>query len=453
MVVMAGFVGGACDAWDAGSTRLERHGRRYGAVCGSRARGRGTPSRTNKGAPVASGRVLEPSRQKSRFDAVAVGAPVVKRFEGENQTRTWYLWYSGLGEPHEKEPFRIGLAVSNNGVLWERHEGSYGKESVLDVNVDEWWAFDTEHVVVGDIQLLSSLKVRAEGSVFFMFYHGTDHVELDVDASIMGLLSASRVTRATSSLKSSRIGVALSLDGFHWSRIEGDFANGAVLDVRPSQRPDGLGVLYRYPSVIQTDEELLMVFNKVVVDDRYTARSEIHLATSQDGLKWSELGSILPLDLQESGILGYGRPSVLRLADNEYVMFVELIGGAGCAYERSIGMARSANGRHWILATDEDGSYACVSRSSEDNAADCSSIAWDGGGVGSPFAILADDIDTVNLYYEGYAAPPGSSPQQNGNDESLTPAAHIGLATCALSKLHEPEGLPKFQRVQLPTIP
>ena len=189
-----------------------------------------------------------------------------------------------------------------------------------------------------------------------------------------------------------------------------------------------------------------MVFNKVFVEGPKQVRSEVHLASSQDGLKWTEHGAILPPRLEGADVIGYGRPCVLRLPDSAgYVAFVELV---AADFTRSIGMARSKDGRQWTQARRPAGSsddettssvYRCLDASKRED------VMWDAGGVKSPFAMLAADSNVVHLYYEGLSTA-SSAP------DGQVHAPQIGLATCSLRDVCDEATLPRFQRVLLPVL-
>lgn len=56
-----------------------------------------------------------------------------------------------------------------------------------------------------------------------MYYFGGDHEEEEVGGSGDGSVSTIKGTKL-------RIGVAVSQDGFYWSRVEGEYPSGAVLE-------------------------------------------------------------------------------------------------------------------------------------------------------------------------------------------------------------------------------
>lgn len=112
------------------------------------------------GPPAAPGLVLAPAETAS-FDDLVVGGACVKRFltdEGES----WLMWYSARDDGFDKEVVplasgQIGLATSTDGVSWKR-EGP-----VLRENKDDWFWFDTTHVGIGDVQVMSSEAQRTGG--------------------------------------------------------------------------------------------------------------------------------------------------------------------------------------------------------------------------------------------------------------------------------------------------
>jgi hypothetical protein len=73
------------------------------------------------------------------------------------------------------------VAVSSDGITWQRGgarvEGDRGPQRsqdvgrVLEPNAD-WWAHDTCHLSVSDVQILSSSSVSGGTGVYWMFYSG-----------------------------------------------------------------------------------------------------------------------------------------------------------------------------------------------------------------------------------------------------------------------------------------
>ena len=95
--------------------------------------------------------------------------PVVKRFTDEMEGERWMMWYSGRsGQIEADAPTSYGLrgsgcvghAISKDGLVWERLAGDEVGGSCLGPNEESWWCFDTKHVSVGDVNVLSSQIVQ-----------------------------------------------------------------------------------------------------------------------------------------------------------------------------------------------------------------------------------------------------------------------------------------------------
>lgn len=81
------------------------------------------------------------------------------------------MWY--YGRSNDKES--IGLAVSSNGVHWERGEiaAKMSDDVGLVMNCGEdWWGFDTQSIRPCEVVIMSSAKVRANSSVYWLYYTG-----------------------------------------------------------------------------------------------------------------------------------------------------------------------------------------------------------------------------------------------------------------------------------------
>ena len=126
----------------------------------------------------------------------------------------------------------IGIAVSEDGIVWRRGGSptetyrtggdaeafenlSVDVGAVLYPNNEDWWVFDTAHVSVGDVHMISSGNVSggAGGGIYWMYYQGGDKEEVD------GVEDGAR-DRACVSHKTGETG-----------RIEGEHHTHAVLDV------------------------------------------------------------------------------------------------------------------------------------------------------------------------------------------------------------------------------
>nr|CAD1826502.1 unnamed protein product [Ananas comosus var. bracteatus] len=98
--------------------------------------------------------------------------PVVERYLTDASER-WLMWYHGLGPRGGADA--VGIAVSNNGVHWERGSGDVASGDdvgrVMGQSTD-WWAFDTERVRPSDVLIMSSAKLRTPGAVYWLYYTG-----------------------------------------------------------------------------------------------------------------------------------------------------------------------------------------------------------------------------------------------------------------------------------------
>ncbi|KAL4319411.1 hypothetical protein GQ457_18G025730 [Hibiscus cannabinus] len=157
------------------------------------------------------------------WDCKEIGSPVVKRFLSDEEER-WYMWYHGAStDPQGSDS--IGLAVSSNGVHWER--GTGGVKSSADVGLvmscgSDWWAFDTESIRPGEVVIMSSAKVRASSAVYWLYYTGYSAEKLEISGTLKHLAAKLEPLRSLP-------GLAISQDGRHWARIEGEHHSGACL--------------------------------------------------------------------------------------------------------------------------------------------------------------------------------------------------------------------------------
>jgi len=175
--------------------------------------------------------------------------PVVKRYRTVEGDENWRMWYSGRDTNFDPEAIgistgRVGLAESTDGITWERLAGDEELGSVLDFNTEEWWGYDTVHTMAGDVQIISTDKVRGSSAVTggygvnFMFVSGGDAEEVDMG----GVSFGGKTLPEGTSIKGlrMRIGLALSYDGIHWTRMEGDHETGAIFDVGEDGEFDAL---------------------------------------------------------------------------------------------------------------------------------------------------------------------------------------------------------------------
>jgi predicted GH43/DUF377 family glycosyl hydrolase len=185
------------------------------------------------------------------------------------------------------------------------------------------------------------------------------------------------------------IGLAVSQDGLHWSRVEGPSPHGAVLEIGKEGEFDNIFVIN--PTVIELEREYRMYYNTY---DMSIQKFVIGCAVAKDGLlTWEKVGPIFAgaEDGDDENCFDYkgaSRRHILRLDDGSYRMYYEGVSKAGI---HSIGLAKSNDGLKWTKASTEP----ILSRRSD-------SEGWDNGGVGSPHVVWLPNERRWRLYYMGY---------------------------------------------------
>ncbi|KAK4536368.1 hypothetical protein CDCA_CDCA08G2393 [Cyanidium caldarium] len=371
----------------------------------------------------------QPDADKPRvlpFDSLRFGGPVVRRVHTDEVRgeRAWRMYYYGRSvDFHDQRvcPLptgSVGVAESDDGLVWRRVRGMERGGAVLAPNLENWWCFDSQHVGVGDVQWLSSTKVRGACGAYFMYYFGGDAEAVSLPA--MGGSGDARTVRGLRM----RVGVAVSKDGLHWSRLEGACPNGAVLDVGGAGAFDAL--YCGWPAVVQRPSDGMYLLYYHALDLR-TSRFAVGVALSADGLRWhrrSPPEPVLSGSAAGSGAFderGVGTRSVIVLdeAQREHVaqwldgmapqlvMFAEGVDSRG---RHSIGLYASEDGFVW-RSMRSDGQPVLAPAADPHH--------WDAGSVGTPCAVIMDDL-TVRLYYVGFEKTPA--------DPTLTSRSCIGLA-------------------------
>ncbi|XP_010498999.1 PREDICTED: uncharacterized protein LOC104776603 [Camelina sativa] len=331
------------------------------------------------------GLVLDLGVSKDSWDSEEIGSPVVKRFLSDNEER-WHMWYHGSSKQNPVSD-SIGLAVSNNGIHWERGKGKV--ESNEDVglvmsNGEDWWGFDTASVQPGEVAIMSSSKVRADSSVYWMYYTGysTETVEIQPHGLTSVLGNPERFLLCDENVEKSKVyrslpGLAISQDARHWARIEGEHHSGALFDVGSEKDWDFLYIASPHV-VFHGDGDLRMYYHSF---DAQTSEFCIGMARSRNGIKWLKLGKII----------GGRYPCVTRnKRDESYMMAYEGVDGSG---RTTIGLAVSKDGiKDWKRVQNEE-AVVVVGEGG----------AWDNEGVGCPYLIEMDgDSDHQwRLYYRG----------------------------------------------------
>ncbi|KAL0282212.1 UNVERIFIED_CONTAM: hypothetical protein Sangu_2964800 [Sesamum angustifolium] len=313
---------------------------------------------------------------KNSWDSLEIGSPVVKRYLSDEEER-WYMWYHGRSS-ESPEFDSMGLAVSSNGIHWERGGGAVRSNADVGLVMSsskDWWAFDTHSIRPCEVMIMSSAKVRANSAVYWLYYTGfsSENIKCLDNSLEFNFKNPERVqldvenggrNGGSGEILRSLPGLAMSQDGRHWARIEGEHHSGALLDVGSEGEWDSLFIAS--PQVVFMALEILEC-------------TITHLM--------SKTGT-LPLALHGQGT-GCVNARVLRnKKDGEYLMVYEGVDGDG---KRSIGMAVSSDGlQHWRRVQDSP-----VLKQSEDGG-------WDCDGVGSPCLVQMDgDTEEWRLYYRG----------------------------------------------------
>ncbi|CAK7326121.1 unnamed protein product [Dovyalis caffra] len=328
------------------------------------------------------------------WDAIEIGSPVVKRFLSDEEER-WYMWYHGNSSQNPGTGDSIGVAVSSNGIHWERGVGpvsSSGDVGLVLKCGQDWWAFDTMSIRPGEVVIMSSSKVRASSAVYWLYYSGFSSEKVDyMDDDLQNperfcLDNMSNGNGDKGKIFKSLPGLAMSQDGRHWARIEGEHHSGALFDVGSEREWDSLFIAG--PQVVfHCNSDLRMYYHSF---DAESGQFSIGIARSRDGINWMKLGKIIGggkiSSFDEFGAIN--ACVVRNKEDGKYLMAYEGVAADG---KRSIGLAVSPDGlKDWRRFQDE----AVLKPSVKDG--------WDNKGVGSPCLVqMEGEADEWRLYYRG----------------------------------------------------
>lgn len=322
--------------------------------------------------------VISPSR-KSDVNEFALSSPIVHRYTTDDGAHfaMWYTTHFDESEDgSEASKDMVFLATSDDGATWNRVAGPLSNGAVLTTNKDQWWAFDTTRVSVGSVLYTAPQRVRADAGIYLLYYTGSGNNSL-----------YSQQSHALTSL--TRIGVAISKDGEHFTRFEGDYPSGAILDVSENQSDLFDNATVGSPCVLYNDDtkQYVMYYHGAKSSDGVFG---IGCATSEDGFSFERTIEKTPIVTQSLAPKtvtwadgGVCRPSVVRFKSKGWAMFVEVIGMDG---KRRIALTLSENGASWgplslVLDVGEQG-------------------RWDAAAVSHPCAVVFED-GTVWLYYTG----------------------------------------------------
>ncbi len=236
--------------------------------------------------PESAGVAVAPGPPGS-FDAFSVGTPDV-HFDG----KVYRMWYCGSAVAcfYKGGESSIGLAISEDGVHWQRANGG---KPVL--GPGEPGAFDELRVEGG-----CTLYDEEEG-IWRMWYTGLRKPGTEPRAeNWVGRIPAGWECRL-------RVGLATSRDGIHWQR-END--GRPVIDLGPIGSTGDLQVMY--PTVVRQKNGYRMWY----ASNSITVPHTVSMATSRDGIAWKKHRGGAPTEGLGWYVTG---PAVTRLGD-EYLM-------------------------------------------------------------------------------------------------------------------------------------
>jgi predicted GH43/DUF377 family glycosyl hydrolase len=144
------------------------------------------------------------------------------------------MYYAGRnGLEGDSDPWFIGLAVSQNGLIWEKHNSA-----ILSGSFNSW-----------DLKIVAS-DIKVINGKYYLYYTGKNDIY------------------------DQKIGVAISTDGINWEKYSGNPI--LVAD----KEWEGSGIYH--PSIIEDDNNLVMVYQNTAGGNI----SGFGIAYSADGLNW-----------------------------------------------------------------------------------------------------------------------------------------------------------------------
>ena len=170
----------------------------------------------------------------SDFGLKSIGMPRV--MEPGEQGTDWLVWFHGRTHEQSEDDLvnlstgNVYFAVSRDGISdWTLQEDN---PVLIPGKVDgDWWWFDSEHVGIGHVinpGVTAQSKFITQQGVFLAYFFGGNSNSVSVDTYDSD--NAKSQTRNIKGVKM-EIGLAVSQDGAHWSKVEGEGAYSAILEV------------------------------------------------------------------------------------------------------------------------------------------------------------------------------------------------------------------------------
>jgi len=336
------------------------------------------------------GLVLGVSSQ-ARCDDFRLGGAVVR---WDDQFSCWRMWYycRSTGFPDGLAPAfgtgKIATAVSQDGVRWERVDGPLEGGAVMEPSTDPD-AFDSTHVATGDV-------IWRDGR-WLMVYFGGSH---EVPQGTKDLYACAGYLL--------RLGLAESEDGVHWTRIAGNQAGGAIVDVEVGQ------VYAAFPGFVPLDDSLMVHYTTVDGLGRFHSS---HAIRSSSGLeRWTSVPGFEftadPLLHESAGIVTRDiLPNPTDAPGKWLMVYTARDGRPETGERRSICAALSDDLVHWRHLSRLP--FFTVGRQG----------AWDSAGVAT--ARLVVTPEDMRLYYYGWSNASYEGHPGRGIGCAISPARQL----------------------------
>lgn len=343
--------------------------------------------------------VLRPSEDPVAFDSYKIGSPRVHRYfsrQNNPDEPLYVMWYHGRSrnvsdaEATSSLPLpplstgRIGRAISNNGLAWEKDLLGSASEDVpavsLGLNKESWWGFDTTHVGLGQVLLpMRTPAIRTDSGVYLMYFFGGNYEESPIGDFLSSAGPNSDVKMQGMKM---RIGVAISQDGVTFGRVEGDDPTGACISPYDANDPNMKAI-----ATMRDDND-----SKLIIEEElYCGWPEV-VSTAEDE------------DDEEDNNASKLRSSKKKKmsADIKFLMYYSTMEKA--TKQKSIACAVSPDGFRWLKRG------VCLRPSSDEDALDnggCARCCVVRKALYDPSSRKWKSLEGWQMYYEGVSPRDG----------------------------------------------